>query len=99
MFAAPGPTSCSACWPAPTPVRATRLLYTEHGFLIYPIATRAAGATPVAVPERDLTADVDALLAAIDPATRIVFLANPNNPDRHLPAGRGVAPAARRPAG
>lgn len=55
-------------------------LYTEHGFLIYPIATRAAGATPVAVPERDLRADVDALLAAVNPATRIVFLANPNNP-------------------
>jgi histidinol-phosphate aminotransferase len=55
-------------------------LYTEHGFLIYPIATRAAGATPVAVPERNLTADVDALLAAVTAATRIVFLANPNNP-------------------
>jgi histidinol-phosphate aminotransferase len=55
-------------------------LYTEHGFLIYPIASRAAGATPVAVAERNLTADVDALLAAVTPATRIVFLANPNNP-------------------
>lgn len=55
-------------------------LYTHHGFLIYPIATRAVGATPVAVAERDLTCDVDALLAAVTPATRIVFLANPNNP-------------------
>jgi histidinol-phosphate aminotransferase len=55
-------------------------LYTEHGFLIYPIATRAAGATPVAVAEREQTADVDALLAAVTPATRIVFIANPNNP-------------------
>ncbi|HYN38475.1 MAG TPA: histidinol-phosphate transaminase [Rhodospirillales bacterium] len=62
-------------------------LYTEHGFLIYPIATRAAGATPCAVPERALTADVDALLAAVTPATRIVFLANPNNPTgTYLPA-------------
>ena len=62
-------------------------LYTEHGFLIYPIATRAVGATPVAVAERDQTADVDALLAAVTPATRIVFLANPNNPTgTYLPA-------------
>jgi histidinol-phosphate aminotransferase len=55
-------------------------LYTEHGFLIYPIATRSAGATPVPIPERDLTADVEALLVAVTPVTRIVFLANPNNP-------------------
>jgi histidinol-phosphate aminotransferase len=55
-------------------------LYTEHGFLIYPIATRAVGAMPVAVPERDLRTDVDALLAAVTSSTRIVFLANPNNP-------------------
>ena len=85
--AAPGRTSCSACWPAPTPVPATRPCTPEHGFLIYPIATRAAGATPVAVAERDQTADVDALLAAVTPATRIVFLANPNNPTgTYLPA-------------
>ncbi len=62
-------------------------LYTQHGFLIYPIATRAVGATPVAVAERNLTCDVDALLAAVTPATRIVFLANPNNPTAtYLPA-------------
>jgi histidinol-phosphate aminotransferase len=56
------------------------VLYTEHGFLMYPIAARTAGATPVAVPERNLTADVAALLAAVNDRTRIVFLANPNNP-------------------
>lgn len=62
-------------------------LYTRHGFLIYPIATRATGATPVAVPEREQTADVDALLAAVTEATRIIFLANPNNPTgTYLPA-------------
>ncbi len=55
-------------------------IYTEHGFLVYPIIIRANGATPVVVPESDLTADVDAILAAITPRTRIVFLANPNNP-------------------
>ena len=55
-------------------------LYSEHGFLIYPIATRAAGGLPRAIAERDLVTDVDALLSAVTPATRIVFLANPNNP-------------------
>lgn len=55
-------------------------LHTAHGFLLYKLAIRAAGAMPVAVPERDLTADVDALLAAITDKTRMVFLANPNNP-------------------
>ncbi len=56
------------------------VLYTEHGFLMYPIAARCVGATPVAVPETDLHADVDALLENVTAKTRIVFLANPNNP-------------------
>lgn len=55
-------------------------IYTAHGFLVYRIAILAAGATPVVVPERDLRADVDAILAAVTPATKIVYLANPNNP-------------------
>lgn len=53
---------------------------TEHGFLVYPIVTKAAGATIVQVKEKNLRADVDAILAAVTPKTRIVFLANPNNP-------------------
>ncbi len=53
---------------------------TEHGFLIYPIVTRAAGATIVEVKEKNLRADVDAILAAVTPRTKVVFLANPNNP-------------------
>jgi histidinol-phosphate aminotransferase len=55
-------------------------IHTRHGFLVYPIWTLAAGATPVAVPETDYTADVDAILSAVTERTRIVFLANPNNP-------------------
>jgi histidinol-phosphate aminotransferase len=55
-------------------------IYSEYGFLIYKIAIMAAGGTPVAVKEKNLTADVDALLAAVTPRTRIVYLANPNNP-------------------
>ncbi|HEY1298926.1 MAG TPA: histidinol-phosphate transaminase [Stellaceae bacterium] len=56
------------------------VIYSRHGFLMYPIGALAVGATPVAAPERDLTADVDALLARVTPRTRAVFIANPNNP-------------------
>ncbi len=56
------------------------VLYSRHGFLIYPIAAKACGATPVVAEENDLVASVDNLLAAVTPHTRMVFLANPNNP-------------------
>lgn len=57
------------------------VLYSAHGFLMYPIYARACGAIPVTAPESaNLTADVDALLAAVTRHTRMVFLANPNNP-------------------
>lgn len=56
------------------------VLYSAHGFLMYRIYALASSATPVSAPERALHADVDALLAAVTPRTRIVFLANPNNP-------------------
>jgi histidinol-phosphate aminotransferase len=55
-------------------------IHTTHGFLIYPIATRGTGATPVVAPETDYTANVDAILAAVTKKTKMVFLANPNNP-------------------
>jgi histidinol-phosphate aminotransferase len=55
-------------------------IHTRHGFLVYPIWTLAAGATPIAVPETNYTADVDAILSAVTARTRVVFLANPNNP-------------------
>ena len=55
-------------------------IMTEHSFLVYPIATMANGAKCVVVPEIDFTADVDAILAAVTPRTKIVLIANPNNP-------------------
>jgi histidinol-phosphate aminotransferase len=55
-------------------------VYSQYGFLVYPINTLAAGAKPVMAPEKDFTTDVDALLAAVTPKTKLVFLANPNNP-------------------
>ena len=56
------------------------VLYSAHGFLMYALSAKGAGATPVAAPETDLKADVDALLAKVTGRTRLVFLANPNNP-------------------
>jgi histidinol-phosphate aminotransferase len=56
------------------------ILMTEHGFSIYHIAGTSAGSRVIKTRERNLTADVDALLGAVSPATRLCFLANPNNP-------------------
>ncbi len=55
-------------------------IHTTHGFLVYPIATLGSGAKPVVAAEKNFTADVDAILAALSARTKIVFLANPNNP-------------------
>ena len=55
-------------------------LFTEHGFLMYRIATLANGGTPIVAPETNLHTDVDALLARVTTKTRLLFLANPNNP-------------------
>jgi histidinol-phosphate aminotransferase len=55
-------------------------IFTEHGFLVYKIAILAAGGTPVIAPEKDLATDVDAILARVTDRTKVVFLANPNNP-------------------
>ncbi len=52
----------------------------EHGFLVYKIAILASGGTPVVAPETDETAQVDEILARVTPKTRLVYLANPNNP-------------------
>jgi histidinol-phosphate aminotransferase len=56
------------------------VLYVRYGFSLYEIAARRCGATPVEAPDADYGTDIDALLAAVTPATRVVFLANPNNP-------------------
>ncbi len=59
----------------------------RHGFNVYPIVTKGASAEIVMAPERDYRADVDAMLAAVTERTRVVFLANPNNPTgTYLPA-------------
>lgn len=56
------------------------VLYSQYGFLMYPISAKSVGATPVAAPEKDMRTDVEALLAAVTPKTKVLLLANPNNP-------------------
>jgi histidinol-phosphate aminotransferase len=60
--------------------RGDEAISTTHGFLVYPIATMASGATILVAPETDYTADVDAMLKLVTPRTKLVWLANPNNP-------------------
>ena len=55
-------------------------IYSQHAFVVYPLATQAMGAAGIEVPAREFAHDLKAMLAAITPRTRIIFLANPNNP-------------------
>lgn len=57
-----------------------QVITTQHGFSMYPILAHMVGATPVTVTERDRRVDIDAILAAVNDHTRIVFIANPANP-------------------
>ena len=56
------------------------VMFSRHSFAVYDIAAKRCGAAPVEVDDRDNTADIDALLAAVTERTRVLFLANPNNP-------------------
>ncbi len=62
------------------------VLYTEHGFVVYPMVAQAVGATPVKAAEVGCRVDVDLLLARVTPRTRIVFVANPNSTGTYIPA-------------
>ena len=56
------------------------VLFARQSFIVYELAARRVGATPVVAPDNDYACDVDAMLAAVTPRTRLVYLANPNNP-------------------
>ncbi|MFZ4748148.1 MAG: histidinol-phosphate transaminase [Sphingomonas sp.] len=56
------------------------VIYVRYGFAVYDIATRRVGATPVVAPDRDFGTDVDAILACVTDRSRLVYVANPNNP-------------------
>ena len=67
------------------------VVFPEHGFLMYPIYVMAAGATPVEVAERERTIDVDAILAACNRRTKLVYIANPSNPTGTMISAAEVA--------
>jgi histidinol-phosphate aminotransferase len=67
------------------------VVHMRHGFMVYPIAARRAGAEPLAAPDADYRADVDAFLATVRDDTRIVYLANPNNPTGTMIPAEDVA--------
>jgi histidinol-phosphate aminotransferase len=58
----------------------TSAVFSQYGFVVYPIATQACGARAIVTPARDWGHDLDAMAAAIEADTRLVFIANPNNP-------------------
>jgi histidinol-phosphate aminotransferase len=69
--------------------RGTSAVYAQHSFAVYRLATQARGARHIVVPARDYGHDLDAMLAAIADDTRVVFIANPNNPTgTFLPAAQ-----------
>lgn len=67
------------------------VLYVRYGFSVYPIAARRVGAVPVEAPDADYATDVDALLAAVTERTRVLFIANPNNPTGTFVSRREIA--------
>ena len=58
----------------------TSCVYSQHAFVVYKLSTQARGARHIVVPARDFGHDLPAMLEAIDDTTRLVFIANPNNP-------------------
>lgn len=60
------------------------VVHSRHGFLMYSVAAKAVGAKPVAVNEKQLTTDIDGIIAAVTDKTKIIMLANPNNPTGSL---------------
>ena len=55
-------------------------IYSQHAFAVYPLVTQAVGATGVVIPAKDFGHDLDEFLRAITPKTKLIFIANPNNP-------------------
>ncbi len=65
-------------------------VYSQHAFAVYPLATQARGATGIVVPAKNYAHDLAAMLVAITPETRVVFIANPNNPTGTFATGEEI---------
>ncbi len=72
------------------------VVYSEYSFAVYPLATQAVGARAIVVPSKDFGHDLDAMAAAIAPDTKLVFVANPNNPTGTFIAGDRIRDFIRR---
>jgi histidinol-phosphate aminotransferase len=72
---------------------ANSAVFSQHAFAVYPLVVKAMGARGIEVPARDFGHDLEAMLAAIEPDTRLMFIANPNNP-----TGTFIDPATLRAA-
>lgn len=76
------------------------IVYSEHGFLIYPIVAHSVGATPLKAAETNLTSDVDKLLSKVTARTKLLYIANPNNPTgSYIPAAALTRLRRELPAG
>lgn len=67
------------------------VIFVRYGFAVYEIAARRVGATPIVAPDNDYATDIDAILACVTDATRIIFIANPNNPTGTFAPRRDIA--------
>ena len=68
------------------------IVHTAHGFAMYPIYAKTVGAIPIAAPENDITASVSNIVNAVSEKTKLVFIANPNNPTgTYLPASKLIS--------
>lgn len=71
-------------------------VFSQHAFAVYPLATQARGAQSIVVPAKEFAHDLDGMLAAITPETRLVFIANPNNPTGTFAPGSEIENFVRR---
>lgn len=67
------------------------IIHVRYGFAVYDIATRRIGASPIVVPDSNYGCDLEAILAAITDATRVIYLANPNNPTGTMVSAQEIA--------
>lgn len=67
------------------------IIFVKYGFAVYEIATRRVGATPVIAPDKDYATDIDAVIACVSERTRVIYIANPNNPTSTFAAREEIA--------
>ncbi|MFM7226630.1 MAG: pyridoxal phosphate-dependent aminotransferase, partial [Betaproteobacteria bacterium] len=72
------------------------VVYSQYSFAVYPLATQAVGARAIVVPAKNFGHDLDAMANAIEPDTKLLFVANPNNPTGTIVGGEQIATLLKR---